>query len=426
MAEKNEDRSKRDRKIEERRNRLRQSAADRKSGLSKAPTKSQRAASAVRGFIERIDEDPEEAAMRRRQARRGKKPKYDYRKIFRLAAVLVVLIVVCICSYRVYDYASSGTNVRLTDKGFTHADRFSDCVVINGIDISEHQGTEINWRKVKTSGADFAFIRAGYRSADDGSLHIDDAFETNVKKAAKAGVMTGAYFYSQATTEAEALEEADFLLELVDPYEITMPLVIDYEIYPDGRLDKKIQAGELYAASLYHDIVLAFCRRVEEDGYESAVYANLDMYTNYMDASILDDEATLWLARYNETADLKANYSFWQCNQEAKVGGIKGKVDQDFWYIEPNKVYKTRGAGIKDSNRISIGNCHVSFQRSVTKIKRRRAIPKLGITYEGKGMKEGRDYVISYVRNTEPGKGYIIIRGIGKYKNWMMIPFKTE
>ena len=315
------------------------------------------------------------------------------------------------------------TDIRLTDEGFTHAERFDSCVALNGIDISAHQGEKISWKKVKSSGTDFVFIRAGYRSADKGTIAADDQFDANIKGASKAGLMVGAYFYSQAVTPEEAEAEADFLIEKVKPYTVTMPLVIDFEIYPDGRLDKKIRAGELYAASLYHDIVLAFCRRVEDAGYESAVYANKDMLTHYMQADLLDDDATIWLAQYGETSDLDAHYRYWQADDSAVVGGIDGNVDHDFWYMTPGKVYKTRGAGIRDKHRISIGECHISFQRSVTKLRRGRAVPKLGVTYEGKRMREGTDYLISYVRNTQPGTGYIVLRGIGRYKNWIMQPF---
>ncbi len=150
------------------------------------------------------------------------------------------------------------------------------------------------------------------------------------------------------------------------------------------------------------------------------------MIHNYMDVTMQDDADTIWLASYNQEAGLDAAYMFWQCSDGTKVGGIEGKVDHDFWYVEPNKVYKTKGAGINEKNRVSIGNCHVSFQRSVTKLRNRRAIPKLGITYEGKGLKEGRDYILTVVRNTKPDRGYIIVRGIGRYKNWMMVPFAIE
>ena len=364
--------------------------------------------------------DPHQPQRRRRRKRN------PILKPFKYFFILIVIIIVAYYTFRVVDFVQKGTSVYISDAGFTHSDRFNSCAVLNGIDVSEHQGKDIKWKKVKSSGVDFAFIRAGYRSAEDGSLHADAQFVRNIKGASNAGIMTGAYFYSQATTPAEAVDEAEFLLDKVKKYDITMPLVIDFEIYPGGRVEKKIQAGDLYAASLYHDIVLAFCRRVEKAGYESAVYANLDMLTHYMDAAILDDEATLWLARYNTTADLDADYMFWQCSDQGRIGGYTSNVDHDFWYVEPGKVYKTRGEGIKDKQRISIGECHISFQRSVTKIKNRRAIPKLGITYEGRGLARGHDYQLSVVNNTGGDRGYIVVRGIGKYKNWMMVPFKIE
>ena len=359
-------------------------------------------------------------------SRYRRKRRYRFTFRFKIIVAALILIFVFVNVSRLSDYLSKKTDVRLTDEGITHAERFYDCAAIHGVDISVHQGESIKWKKVKTSGANFAFIRAGYRDADDGKLHIDSMFEENVDKAAQAGIMTGAYIYSQALTPQEAVEEADFLIDLVDDHEITMPLVIDYEIYPNGRLDKKIQTGSMYAASFYHDIVQAFCRRVEAAGYESAVYANKNMLTNYMQADLLDDTDTIWLAQYGETSDLDADYWFWQCSDSAKVGGISGKVDHDIWYIRPGTVYKTRASGSEKKRTISIGDCHVSFQRSVTKIKRLRAEPKLGITYEGRGLREGKDYVISVVNNVDPGTGYIIVRGIGKYKDWIMEPFETE
>ena len=51
----------------------------------------------------------------------------------------------------------------------------------------------------------------------------------------------GAYIYSQATSKAEAIEEAEYVLELVKGYDIDMPIVLDYETYDGGRLDNAIE-----------------------------------------------------------------------------------------------------------------------------------------------------------------------------------------
>ena len=359
----------------------------------------------------------------KRDVKRIKKRKRSYMINLRLitAALIVLLILVGILKLALYISGISRT--KLSDEGLTHADSFQKCVVVHGIDVSEHKN-EIKWKKVKSSGADFAFIRAGYRSAESGELNEDANFRTNMKKANKAGVMCGAYFFSQALNEAEAVEEAEFLLKLVKRYDIEMPLVIDYELYNGGRLQQKVEAGEMPASSMYHDVVLAFCRRVEKAGYESAVYANYDMLTNYMDSTLLDDEAVIWAAQYGGACDVKGDYLYWQCAEDSAAGGVEGNVDHDIWYIEPGRVYSTFAKGKR--NPTSIGDCKIDFDADSYKLKYHKATPEVTVTCGDKKLRRGKDYVLSFVKNTEPGTGYAIVRGRGKYKDWIAVPFTID
>lgn len=334
------------------------------------------------------------------------------------AAVLVLILVL-----RLSAYIGSISRTHLSDEGLTHDPAYQELTVVHGIDVSEHQD-DINWKKVKSSEADFVFVRAGFRSMETGELKEDDDFEENMKKAHKAGLMTGAYFFSQALNEEEAAEEAEYLVDLVKPYDIDMPLVIDFELLSGGRLQNAVEAGELPAASLYHDIVLAFCRKVEEEGYESAVYANYDMLTNYMDSTILDDEAVIWAAQYGGACDVSGNYRYWQCAEDASVAGIEGPVDHDIWYIEPGRVYETRGEGRKE--RTSIGECKVEFDKESYGLKNHRAKPKVTVSLGDKKLRSGRDYEVSLIRNSVKGTGYAVVRGTGKYKDWIAVPFTIE
>ena len=354
-----------------------------------------------------------------------KKKKANGARFSKLKLIIIILLVLLliVAAVRVAVFMSSVSKLHLTDEGLTHAIRFQNSIVVHGIDVSEHKG-EINWKKVKSSEADFAFIRAGYRSAESGELHEDAFFKDNMKKAKRAGVMTGAYFFSQALNEEEAIEEADYLLSLVKPYDVDMPLVIDYEFYKKGRLQQAVDAGELPYASLYHDIVLAFCNRVEQAGYESAVYANYNMLTNYMDSTILDDQATIWAAQYGEACYVKGDYMFWQCAEDAMLEGVKGPADHDIWYIEPGKVYATKAAGKKDP--VSIGECKIAFDEAVYGLKNNRAEPKVTVMYGDKKLRAGRDYRLSFVHNTKAGMGYAIVRGVGKYKDWTSAAFIIE
>ncbi len=61
---------------------------------------------------------------------------------------------------------------------------------LQGIDVSEHQA-EIDWKKVKEAGIDFAFIRTGYRGTESGRCTEDRWFRTNMEEASAAGIDIG-------------------------------------------------------------------------------------------------------------------------------------------------------------------------------------------------------------------------------------------
>lgn len=336
------------------------------------------------------------------------------------AAALILLLAVII---RLSLYIGSISRVHLSEEGLTRDARFENCIAVHGIDVSEYQN-DIKWKKVKSGEADFVFVRAGYRSSGTGELNEDADFRKNIKKANRAGLMCGAYFFSQALNEEEAVEEAEYLLDLVRRYDVKMPLVIDYELIEGGRLQNAVEAGEMPAASMYHDVVTAFCRRVQTAGYESAVYANYDMLTNYMDSTVLADEAVIWAAQYGGTCDVAGDYRYWQCAEDASLSGIKGPVDHDIWYIEPEKVYRTNAAGIADA--VSIGSCRIDFEEDSCKLKNHRVKPEVNVTYKGSKLRSGKDYLLSFVCNTGKGTGYAVVRGTGKYRDWIAVPFTIK
>lgn len=193
-----------------------------------------------------------------------------------------------------------------------------------GIDVSSWQGT-INWEKVANAGVEFVFIRGAYRGTGTGALGKDGRFEEYLKKATAAGLKVGVYIYSQAITEKEAREEAEYLLDLLDGRYIDLPLVIDYEYYGyDGRL---------YNAKLTDrqrtNICLAFCETVEDAGYDAMVYGNASMLGDDMYA---DELERVWLAHYTKKTGYKGAYEFWQCSASGSIPGISGNVDLDFWF----------------------------------------------------------------------------------------------
>ncbi|MGM9975279.1 MAG: GH25 family lysozyme, partial [Clostridiaceae bacterium] len=239
----------------------------------------------------------------------------------------------------------------LTGKEYTHNSRFDNAELLHGIDVSSHQDT-IDWDAVKESGIDFVILRAGYRGyGGSGSYNKDTKFEENIKAARDRGIDVGAYFFSQAISKEEAVEESKYLLSLVEGYEFELPLVMDFEY----ASDKNGNIGRLYEAKLTREeateVVSTFCDTIEANGYTAMVYANKSMLENGLDAAVLQNKYPIWLANYTTKTAYEGNYSYWQYAETGSIAGVKGNVDSNFRYLEaPGKVNNLKAALADGSN----------------------------------------------------------------------------
>ncbi|MBQ0005509.1 MAG: hypothetical protein KBS68_06595, partial [Clostridiales bacterium] len=248
----------------------------------------------------------------------------------------------------------------ISQDGYVHAEKFNGYVVADGIDVSYAQG-DVDFKSIKKSGIDFVFIRAGFRDTSEGNLHVDERFEENIKAARKAHLAVGLYYFSQATTSKEAKEEAEALLELAKPYEIDLPLVMDYEKHEGGRLSKIIAENNMKGEML-NKIALAFTNTVEKAGYESAVYANYDFLMHYLDGVALSKQTNIWTAQYNSFAQFPGDYLLWQCTDSLQLEGTESTyVDRDFLYLPTDGIWPSHSAD--SENRTSIGDCTIELKK---------------------------------------------------------------
>jgi len=195
-----------------------------------------------------------------------------------------------------------------------------DAQTAAGIDVSYLQGN-VDWQAVADDGIDFAMIRAGGRYYGSGVLFEDTMFRRNLKAAKKAGLDVGVYFFSQAISVEEAVEEARFVLELLEGQELTMPVVFDWEYisYDTARTDAVDRATLTAAAD-------AFCRTVKEAGYDPMIYFN--QYTAYLRYDLAGvAQYPFWLAQYDPAPTFYYDFAMWQYSETGTVDGIKGKVD---------------------------------------------------------------------------------------------------
>ena len=193
-----------------------------------------------------------------------------------------------------------------------------------GIDVSKWNGI-IDWDKVKNAGVQFAIVRAGYRGSVTGSLVEDPQFVANMKGAAAAGIPVGVYFFTQATDEKEAVEEASAVLELIRDFQLSYPVFIDTEgAGGNGRADG-------LGAETRTLVCEAFCRTVENAGYTAGVYASRNWYNNNLQTARLENYH-IWLAEYRSVPLYQGYYKTWQYTSKGKVDGIEGRVDINITY----------------------------------------------------------------------------------------------
>ena len=192
---------------------------------------------------------------------------------------------------------------------------------VKGIDVSEWQG-DIDWQQVKDSGVEFVIIRVGGRGTEEGSFYTDDRAEDYYEGATEVGLKVGAYFFSQSITVEEAIEEAEFVLNAVEDWDIQMPLVYDWEY-----MGYDVRTGKMDSRTLT-DMAKAFCDTIQDAGYTPMIYFGRSQSMEMMKLEELTDYS-FWLAMYTTIMDYPYKIDIWQYTDEGTVPGINGNVDMN-------------------------------------------------------------------------------------------------
>jgi len=196
-----------------------------------------------------------------------------------------------------------------------------------GIDISKEQGL-VDFNKVKKAGVEFVMIKVGARGYGSGQLIADEKFKDNLQGAQKAGLSTGVYFFSQAITEAEAIEEANLVIESLSENKITYPVAYDME---------KIKGDTARTDSLNKEtrtkITQAFLKKIKEAGYKTILYGNKEWLLTKINLSSLS-EYDIWLSQESDIPDYPYKFNLWQYTYEGTIDGVTGKVDLNISFTD--------------------------------------------------------------------------------------------
>ena len=198
-----------------------------------------------------------------------------------------------------------------------------------GVDLSYHQNN-VNWDALKASQVEFVMLRCGYRGYSEGGLVIDEKFREYAAKCNEYEIPMGVYFFTQAITVEEAEAEADFVLNLIKDYELSYPVAFDTEYVSSA--DARTNTADISDA-LRTDMIIAFCEKIQNEGYYPMIYASENWVRRNMEFERLADY-DLWAAMYLDENDFLFDHTIWQYTSNGNIPGVDTEVDLDISMVD--------------------------------------------------------------------------------------------
>ena len=255
----------------------------------------------------------------------------------KIAGILLAVFLLGLCAYLAFppiDPQQAPWTMPVSPYGpedFQQTELFLSCnagTVAVGIDVSSHQG-DIDWQQVADAGVKYAFVRIGYRGYGNGAVVLDAKAADNLQGAKEAGILVGAYFFSQAINVPEAKEEAAFAMENLENIggTLDLPLVYDWEYVSETARTAGVDRQTLT------ECTLAFCQAVQEQGYAPMIYFNTSQGRDLLDLEKLE-QYPWWLAKYDMAAEFLCRVDLWQYTDQGTVPGVAGNVDIDLMFTD--------------------------------------------------------------------------------------------
>lgn len=189
-----------------------------------------------------------------------------------------------------------------------------------GVDLSYWQG-KINFKKLKKSGVEFAFIRVGSENKE-GEFFVDKKFDEYMKGLKENKIPVGVYYYSYADSKEKAKKEAKWVIKQIKKYDIDLPVVFDWENWSHYRE---------YNLSFHSltEVADTFLSTIEDAGYEGMLYSS----KYYLEEIWYPTKYKTWLAHYTKETNYQGKYMVWQICSNGKIDGIPDSlVDIDIMY----------------------------------------------------------------------------------------------
>ena len=226
-----------------------------------------------------------------------------------------------------------------------------------GIDVAKYQGT-IDWQQVANSGIDFAMVRVGYRTLVSGEIVADANAKYNMQEAQKYGIKVGAYFFSTAVSEVEAIEEANWVADYISKYQITYPVAYNCEGFENASSRQYFMTKTQRT-----DVALAFLNRITERDYIGMFYASMSEMESdaKWETSRIETSYKIWVAQYpsvpypqTSVSNYAGTHAMWQYTNQGTVPGIDKPVDVNVAYFGYDKIQEAQSSEAPESVQANV------------------------------------------------------------------------
>ena len=197
-----------------------------------------------------------------------------------------------------------------------------------GVDISKHTG-KVSFSSIKSAGVDYVMIRLGSRGYSTGQITLDENFKENIEGAIDAQLDVGVYFYSQAISQEEAIQEANFVVQNMEPYRAHVKYPVAFNM---GFVSNDKSRIEGLGREDKTTVTASFLEGIRAAGYVPMIYGDKEWLIKEIDMTKLQDY-DVWLSQEEEIPDYPYRYSMWQYNTDGVVNGIGGGADLNICFV---------------------------------------------------------------------------------------------
>jgi LysM repeat protein len=255
------------------------------------------------------------------------------------------------------------------------------------VDLSEFNSVT-DWEKLKAS-CDGVILRVGFRGYGSGNIVFDEKFKKSFEAVKNYKIPFSIYFTTQAINEVEAKEEAGFCIRALNGTKTDFPVFIDSEDSGGGlgRAD-----GWKLNKEQRTNVLKAFCKEIEANGYKAGVYASCSWLQDRADYTKLTNYF-LWVAQYS-SSEPSIPWDAWQYTSSELVNGIFAGCDVSKWTDneteeKPKEEKKEEPKGntytVKAGD--TLGEIAQKYNTTVSELARINGISNPNLIYAGQVLK---------------------------------------